>query len=203
VILDHGDGFTTEYAGLAPKSIAVREGALVQAGWRLGASTQSLFSFEPGFVYSMCAQSGCDTVPRFAELGEDGFLDEGEVVARAPAASAPVFRADSRVGETTFLENGIQSASGVPAHAFHVAEHYSIQGELDGSESRVAFVARRRGQAQPSVRVSGIVHEGTFSLSVCLADRRKDLADGAWEWALTAAAEHVTTSHWEPLTLLW
>jgi hypothetical protein len=205
VVLDHGEGFTTEYSGLATDSISVREGGLVHAGRRLGTSAKSVFASEPGFVFSMSAQAGCDTDPRFDELGENGFLDVGEITAQPARSPAQVFRSDSLVGETTFLENGILDAAGAPAHAFHVAQHYAITGHFDEGRNKACFVVQRRGKVEPLVRISGTAKDDGFGIDVCLDDRREDLGEGAWEWALAATGDQdaAVPTHWEPLTLLW
>jgi hypothetical protein len=201
VTLDHGDGLTTDYAGLAATSILVREGELVQRGsaLALGLSAQS-----PGLVFSIRAQAGSDASPLFQELGASGFRDAGESVSQAAWEQVHVFRADSLVGEEVFLQNGITRISGAPAHTFHDATRYAISGDVEKGHGEVAFLVRKRGTRNNAVSLIVAAEEGGFRISVRLADRKKELLDGPWEWAVTTAEDEqaLTAAHWEPLALM-
>jgi len=205
VIMDHGDGLTTEYVGLATDSIAVHAGDLVQGGCVLGLSSRTVLSTEPGFVFSIRAPSSCDDVPSFAELGANGFLDDGEVTSQVAGEHPYVFQSDSIASESLFEENGIGRISGAPAHTFHDATRYAIRGEIDGEQSEVAVLVRRRGDSKSAISFAVAPKEQQFQISVRLADRKREfVGDGPWEWAVTARKEQQqwTAARWEPLALM-
>lgn len=205
VTLDHGDGVETDYFGLAPDSVEVREGEIVQTGRRLGTSSKLAPAGEPQLGFAVRTDGRGLRTPRFADLaGASRFADAGYVTSSDAGATRHLFRADSQVRSDAFVENGLQSVTGVPAYTLHAALNYAIRGEMAESASQVAFLVRRRGEKKNAVSLVAVTQGRTYHVEVHLAEWEKALGVGTWDWTLTTASDkkEFTATRWQPLNLM-
>jgi murein DD-endopeptidase MepM/ murein hydrolase activator NlpD len=205
VMIDHGGGMTTEYSGLASESVVVHECEIVQRGTLLGLSSRSARLAEPNFAFAIHTSLESARSSVFDELGDaQGFSDAGEVTAKGPGDHPQAFESDSLADGAAFVQNGVTKCSAAPAYAYQDARRYVIHGETADVAPQVAFLIRRRGENKPAVTIVVATKERAFDVDVCLANRKKDLGAGPWEWTLTTSKEGkpTTTPTWLPLALM-
>lgn len=152
IILDHGDGYYSQYLHLAAKSATVAEGDLVAGGQIIARSGNTGFSSTPHLHFHVQDASGKSIPVKFQDVAEDGIPKPG-----AKVTSANDGTDTAQYAGQSFLPPGIFSGNSImlitrnlPGHLFRAGQVYRVKGRLTKSESAqvaIYFMSAKGGNA--------------------------------------------------------
>lgn len=132
IILDHGNGYFTQYLHLAHGSSKVKEGELVPAGQIIALSGNTGFSNMPHLHFQVQDAAGQSLPAKFEDLPPPGIPVSGtHVTSGNDGKGTSPYAGESPLPTNTFEANAITLLTrSLPGHIYHRSRTYTIHGRI-------------------------------------------------------------------------
>jgi murein DD-endopeptidase MepM/ murein hydrolase activator NlpD len=137
VILDHGNGYFTQYLHLAQGSARVAEGDLVAGGQVIALSGNTGFSSMPHLHFQVQDATGRSLPAVFQDTGKAVPAEESMVTSANDGTGMSQYAGESWLPPAAFSRNAITLISrSLPGHLFRRGHTYPVRGRLVGRRAR-------------------------------------------------------------------
>ncbi len=165
IILDHGDGYYTQYLHLAQNSARVKEGQLVFGGEVIALSGNTGFSSMPHLHFQVQDATGRSLPAKFEDVAggipkPDTFVTSGN-----DGRGISPYGGESWLPTDVFKPNDVVLLSrNLPGHLFRRGQNYRVRGRITGREVKKAaiyFMAATGGRPLQTI-YARVDREGFF-----------------------------------------
>jgi murein DD-endopeptidase MepM/ murein hydrolase activator NlpD len=141
VVLDHGNGFFTQYLHLKKNSVRVAEGDIVQAGEVIAQSGNTGFSSIPHLHFQVQDATGQSLPAAFLDVPGNGIPAQGRVYTSGnDGLGVSHYAGVSPLPLNAFVRNSVLlSNTDIPGHLLHVNQSYHIEGTVRRNVAKVAI----------------------------------------------------------------
>lgn len=138
IILDHGNGYYTQYLHLAHGGARVREGELVKGGQIIALSGNTGFSNTPHLHFQVQDATGQSLPAKFEDLPPPGIPKAGtHVTSRNDGRGTSPYAGESVLPVTIFQGNSITLLTQtLPGHIFRRSRTYTVHGRITGKKPK-------------------------------------------------------------------
>jgi len=151
IVIDHGDGYFTQYLHLAPGSAKVTEGSLVSGGAVIALSGNTGFSSTPHLHFHVQDSTGRSLPARFEDVPGGIPRMDMKVTSANDGTGTSQYRGESFLPPDVFLPNAIQLITrNLPGHLFRAGKEYPIRGKVAGNKPHkvaIYFMSSSGGKA--------------------------------------------------------
>lgn len=141
IILDHGNGYYTQYLHLAQNSARVTEGQLVNGGEVIALSGNTGFSSMPHLHFQVQDATGRSLPARFEDV-PGGIPQVNTIVTSGnDGRGVSSYGGESWLPTDVFKPNDVVLLSrNLPGHVFRRGQNYRVRGRITGREARKAAI---------------------------------------------------------------
>ena len=171
IIIDHGNGYFTQYLHLRMGSARVTEGETVKGGQVIGLSGNTGFSSTPHLHFDVQDALGQSLPAAFLDLPGTGVPGQGDVcVSGNDGRGVASYEGESRIPSDAFRRNGVLiTSTDLPAHLLRSDRGYSVQGRVLAPAAEVAVFVMGPEGGWPLAMVTVPVRHGVFSAKLDLS----------------------------------
>jgi len=165
IVIDHGNGYFTQYLHLLHNSALVKEGDIVTQGQPIGRSGNTGYSSQPHLHFQLQDTLGQSVPLRFADVPGDGVPMEGkEYISQNKATTECKTIVSSPFPRNAFLQNGIEVyTTTLPGVLIPTDRIYRISGKtLARSTEGVIFLLPPEGGTPLWSQRFPIQNDGSF-----------------------------------------
>lgn len=169
VVIDHGDGYFTQYLHLAPGSARVAEGEMVTGGDVIALSGNTGFSSTPHLHFHVQDACGRSLPARFEDVPGDGIPKaDTSVTSGNDGTGTTQYAGESFLPPATFQGNAIELITrNLPGHLYRAGHEYRVRGRLTGTKARsvaVYFMSSTGGKSLYTIYAK-VNNDGFFDAS--------------------------------------
>lgn len=175
IIIDHGNGYFTQYLHLKQNSAFVKEGEVVQGGQVIALSGNTGFSSTPHLHFQVQDATGQSLPAAFLDVPGDGIPRHGgSYTSGNDGTGVSTYAGESILPLDTFKRNMVQlTTTDLPAHLLKVDQSYHLRGKIARRAKKVAIYVMHSGGGGALLAVFAEVDaNGNFSSRLDLSKLR-------------------------------
>lgn len=143
VVIDHGDGYFTQYLHLKKDSVRLKEGDRVRGGHAIALSGNTGFSTMPHLHFQVQDAMGRALPAKFLDVEQAGGVpaENSIVTSGNNGQGVSAYAGESQLPSELFLKNGIRlNPDNLPGVLWKKGKRYSFRGQLlNSTEKQIAF----------------------------------------------------------------